>query len=85
MDSKLTLKLDKVVIEQAKKYAKEQQTSLSRLIENYLAVLTKSKIERNKIEIEITPLVKSLSGIAKTDDNIDEKQMYKNYIIEKYK
>jgi hypothetical protein len=85
MDSKLTLKLDKAIIEQAKQYAKEQQTSLSRLIENYLAVITKSKTEGNRKEIEITPLVKSLSGIAKTDDNIDEKQMYKDYIIEKYK
>lgn len=85
MDSKLTLKLDKTVIEQAKLYAKEQQTSLSRLIENYLAVITKSKIERNKKEIEITPLVKSLSGIAKIEGDFDEKQIYRDYLMEKYK
>ncbi|PQJ78276.1 DUF6364 family protein [Polaribacter porphyrae] len=85
MDSKLTLKLNKAVIEQAKAYAKEQQISLSRLIENYLATITKSKIESDKREIEITPLVKSLSGIAKVEGDFDEKQMYRDYLLEKYK
>ena len=85
MDSKLTLKLDKTVIEQAKLYAKEQQTSLSRLIENYLAVITKSKIERNKVEIEITPLVKSLSGSVKVPDDFDYDKAKFEYLMEKYK
>ncbi|QTE23173.1 DUF6364 family protein [Polaribacter cellanae] len=84
MDSKLTLKLDKSVIEQAKLYAKEHQTSLSKLIENYLAVLTKLKKSKSD-DIETSSFVKSLSGIAKYDGDIDEKQMYRDYIIEKYK
>ena len=33
MDTKLTLKLDNAVIEQAKNYAKDKNTSLSKLIE----------------------------------------------------
>lgn len=85
MDSKLTLKLDKTVIEQAKAYAKEQQTSLSRLIENYLAAITSSKIERNKEEIEITPLVKSLSGSIKVPDDFDYEKAKYEYLMEKYK
>ncbi|MEM6806223.1 MAG: DUF6364 family protein [Bacteroidota bacterium] len=36
MNTKLTLSLNKEVIEQAKKYAKTHNVSLSSLIENYL-------------------------------------------------
>ena len=43
MNSKLTLNVDKIVIEQAKAYAKSQKISLSRLIESYLASLTSEK------------------------------------------
>jgi len=35
MNSKLTLSLNKNVIEQAKQYAKENNTSLSKMIENF--------------------------------------------------
>jgi hypothetical protein len=84
MDSKLTLKLDKSVIEQAKVYAKKNQVSLSRLIENYLASLTQ-KDKSNKKEIEITPLVKSLSGSIKVPDDFDYDKAKYDYLMEKYK
>ncbi len=45
MSTKLTLTLDKSVIESAKKYAKSQGRSLSNLIEDYLkAVSVKGKM-----------------------------------------
>ncbi|MFV0565808.1 MAG: DUF6364 family protein [Flavobacteriaceae bacterium] len=59
MDKKLTLSLDQSVIENAKVYAKTNHTSLSKLIESYLASLTKRKQGKNPI----TPLVESLSGV----------------------
>ena len=59
MDTKLTLKLDSSIIEQAKLYAKEKNTSISKLIESYLGLLIDPK-ERQ----DVTPLVKSLSGIV---------------------
>lgn len=43
MDAKLTLKLDKNVIEKAKIYAAEQERSLSKIIETYLQVIIKKK------------------------------------------
>jgi predicted HicB family RNase H-like nuclease len=43
MDTKLTLKLDGDIIEQAKIYAKKKNTSLSKLIESYLAYLLTQK------------------------------------------
>lgn len=39
MDAKLTLKLDSTIIEQAKIYAKDKNTSVSKLIESYLGLL----------------------------------------------
>ena len=81
MDTKLTLNVDKNVIEQAKEYAKSHKISLSRLIESYLSSLNDKKDK----EIEITPLVKSLSGVIKLENDFDYKESYTNYLIEKYK
>ena len=80
MDTKLTLKLEKMVIERAKDYAKKQHTSLSRLIENYFLSLTKEP-ENEKI----TPLVKSLSGILDLPNDTDDKEGYGDYLTKKYK
>lgn len=81
MDKKLTLSLNGSVIENAKIYAAENSTSLSKLIESYLATLT----TRKKEKVEITPLVKSLSGVITLDEDIDVKDAYTDYLIEKYK
>jgi hypothetical protein len=70
MDTKLTLSLDKVVIEKAKTYAKNQQISLSRLIESYLSSLTTSATQ----DIKITPLVESLSGVIELNDDFDSRK-----------
>lgn len=86
MDTKLTLTLDKSVIDAAKELAKQSGRSLSDLVENYL----KTWIMQRKAE-EITsdfgPLtvsesaspyyserLKNLRGIAKDDDPRDYKE-----------
>lgn len=81
MDKKLTLSLDKSIIESAKNYAKSNNISLSKLIESYLTTLTKRK--RNSTEI--TPLVESLSGVINLDEDFNVKDAYTDYLIEKYK
>lgn len=44
MNTKLTLSLDKNVIEDAKRYADDSKTSLSDIVENYFkAIVSKSK------------------------------------------
>lgn len=80
MDTKLTLKLKKKVIDQAKKYADDHKTSLSKLIENYLAAIT-AELSVNE---DISPLVKSISGVIELPDNFDHKENYHNQISEKY-
>lgn len=81
MDKKLTLSLDQTIIENAKKYAKSNNISLSKLIESYLGTL----INPQKKSTKITPLVKSLSGIISLDKEFDLKDDYAKYLIEKYK
>lgn len=79
MNTKLTLNLDKEVIEEAKAYAKNNQVSLSKLIENYLHSLTKVR-KTNRV---VSPLVESLTGIIPSD--YDEKTDYREYIDKKYR
>lgn len=81
MDSKLTLSLDRIIIEQAKVYAKANKVSLSKMIESYLALV----ISNDANKIEITPLVNSLSGVISMDESKDLKEDYTDYLIEKYK
>jgi len=81
MDKKLTLSLNKSIIESAKDYAKSNDISLSKLIESYLSTLVK----RNKSSPEITPLVESLSGVISLDKDYNVKDAYADYLLEKYK
>ena len=80
MDTKLTIKLDDEVITRAKRYAKYRKTSLSKMIESYLDSVTKP----DPGEIEITPLVKSLSGVITLPDDYDYKKDYSDYLTGKY-
>jgi hypothetical protein len=64
METKLTLKLDKTVIETAKQYAEKNNRSLSRLVENFFRNLTSSDISRKKH----SPLVESLTGMISEEE-----------------
>lgn len=81
MDTKLTLSLDKKVIEQAKKYAKKKNISLSKLIEGYLDKVS----AKEKDEPFISPLVKSLSGVLSLPKGFDAKKGYGDFLSQKYK
>ncbi|MBK7388682.1 MAG: hypothetical protein KBH11_14690 [Bacteroidia bacterium] len=82
MDSKLTLKLDQSVIAKAKIYAKAKKISVSKLIENYLHHITERPSDKKE---EITPTVKSLSGIIKLPKKYDSKKEYADFLTRKYK
>ena len=82
MDTKLTLSIDKEIIEAAKKYARIKNTSLSNLIENYLLNVTQRNIGTPD---EISPLVKSLSGVITLEKKASHRKQYADYLEEKYK
>jgi hypothetical protein len=80
MDSKLTLKLNSSVIARAKKYARKQNTSLSKMIEAFLDSVTRE----DQRDIEITPLVKSLSGVIELPADYDYRKDYTDHLDQKY-
>lgn len=79
MDSKLTLKLNESVIERAKQYAKENNISLSRMIESYLQAVTL----KEKTKMKISPLVESLTGVIELDKT-DYRKGYTDFLSQKY-
>ncbi len=78
METKLTLKLDKKIIEQAKIFAKSKNLSLSKIVEHYLYYLLK-----NKPKDDYSMLVNELSGIITLPDNYNIKDDYTEYLLEK--
>jgi uncharacterized protein YktA (UPF0223 family) len=82
MGTKLTLTIEKEVVEIAKQYAKEKGQSLSELVENYIKFVT---VKRAKIkEKQLSPKVKKLRGIIKMDENMDYKQILTEELSKKY-
>lgn len=69
MSTKLTLTIEQQVIENAKKYAKSNNRSLSDLIEKYLMTL----VSEDEVSTESSPLIKSLKGSFKANGNFDYK------------
>lgn len=84
MDTKLTIKLDKNVIDRAKDYASSHRRSLSGLIESYLKSLVYQNNSNENEEIQISPFVKSLSSGVNIPVDLDYKKEYSNYLTEKY-
>lgn len=65
MQTKLTLRLDEALIQRAKLYAEERDSSLSRLVADYFTLLTveKTETENPAIAEELPPITASLWGL----------------------
>jgi hypothetical protein len=85
MDTKLTIKLDKFVIDQAKDYAVTHKRSLSRIIESYLRSLVNQDDPKNNEDIQISSFVKSMSTGVSVPIEIDYKKEYSDHLFEKHK
>jgi hypothetical protein len=80
MNTKLTLTIEKSIIEKAKSYAKDKGRSLSDIIENYLKAITTDK---QNIE-DISPMVESLRGSFKAPESFDYKKELSKELSKKY-
>lgn len=80
MNTKLTLSLEKNVIEDAKSYAKKTGRSLSELVESYFKNLT----EKSEIPNDIHPNVKKLIGRITLPSDFDEEKVKEDYYKDKY-
>ena len=81
MSTKLTLTIDKSVIEKAKKYARYKERSLSDLIENYLKLLTN---QETITEEKLSPTLQSLKGAFKMPKDFDYKKDLTEELSKKY-
>ena len=80
MNAKLTLLLNKEVIARAKQFATSKDTSLSKLIEQYLLYLT----EKAEDTSDISPLVASLTGLIE-DPGEDYRKGYGEFLAKKHR
>ncbi|MBI9105259.1 MAG: hypothetical protein JEZ04_00855 [Spirochaetales bacterium] len=86
MSTKLTLTLDEGVIRIAKEYAKEQNTSLSRMVEGYFRRITEEAAEP-AIKMDIAPITKKLTGIVRLSQEAlekSDKELLVDALKEKY-
>jgi hypothetical protein len=81
MNTKLTLSLEKEVIEQAKIYAKETGRSLSEMVESYFRNLTSKRDSDYK---DVDPKIRKLIGRITLPDDFDIKKAKEEYYKEKY-
>ncbi len=80
MTTKLTLTVEKDVIELAKVYANKKGRSLSDLIENYLKTLVQKDNNKN----DLSPNVKKLLGAVKAPKDFDYKKELEKTLNKKY-
>ncbi|MFK7905828.1 MAG: DUF6364 family protein [Chitinophagales bacterium] len=85
MENTLVLKIDKRIIEKAEKYADNQGSSLSNLIEDYLKLVIEDKPIRDENPPK-TSIVANLRGVLKVGsiENFDEKKILEEELLKKY-
>jgi len=82
MNTKLTLTIEKEVINTAKAYAKEKRQPLSDLVENYFKLISRN---REPIKPEtLSPRVQRLRGIIKINELINTKEILTDELSKKY-
>jgi hypothetical protein len=79
MVTKLTLTVEKTVVERAKIYAQKKGSNLSELIENYLNSITKESHDN-----ELSPKLKKIVGSVNLPEDFDEKAELRSAIENKY-
>ncbi len=76
MDTKLTVRVPKHLLENAKHYAKAHQTTLTEMISAYL-----ENIPPESEELKGAPVVRRLTGLLSSGVSIDD---YKKHLDDKY-
>lgn len=79
MTTKLTLTVEKSIIERAKSYAKSTGRSLSEIIETYLTTITDESVDN-----EMSPKLKKIVGVIKLPKDFNEKEELRKSLEDKY-
>jgi len=81
MNTKLTLTIEKQVIEEAKKYAKDKGQSLSDLVENYFKLLIRDNIQI--AQKELSPRTRKLRGILNIEKDFNYAEILTEELLKK--
>jgi hypothetical protein len=85
MQTKLTLTIEQSVIEQAKRYARAKNRSVSKLVEEYLSNIS-GQTRGTNIQLGQTPITKRLTGaLAKYDSKEDYTTILETALLEKHR
>lgn len=85
MNTKLTLSIDKEVIQNAKFFSKKNRISISRMVENFLKQTIPVQPEKNIIKKEdLPPFLKKMYGAVKVKDKREYRDAYRGHIIAKH-
>ena len=79
MQTKLTLRLEKDLVDQAKEYAAKRGKSVSKMVADYFLLLKEKSHGQPE---ELTPIVSSLKGALRGAEV--NKLDYKKYLEDKY-
>ncbi len=82
MNNKLTLTIEREIIEIAKKYSKQKGQSLSEMVENYFKLITAEK--QKMYPEELSPRVRQLRGILPKEANSNYKEIISEERLKKY-
>jgi hypothetical protein len=80
MNTKLTLSVEKSIIDSAKLYAKKTGKSLSEIIQNYLQKLTLDEEIDNNLSSKLSKIV----GSVELPKDFDEKEELRKYMENKH-
>ena len=75
MGTKLTVRVPEDLLQEAKRYARQNDTTLTRLIALYL-----QRITQESVAVEDAPIVRRLSGALSQDVSIQD---YRDYLERK--
>jgi hypothetical protein len=81
MTTKITLTMEDIVIDSAKKYARQKGKSLSDIVENYLKSIATLEDTTEKL----SPKVMKMMGVIKLPQDYDYKKELGNALAKKYK
>jgi len=84
MLAKLTLTIDKQVVEKAKSYAQRRQRSVSRLVEEYLMTISAGNSVSPEIKVPRADITDKITGMFANEYNgQDYKSLLEDALIEK--
>ncbi len=83
MNTKLTLSFDSVIISKAKGFAKEKNTSLSKIVEKYFRRLIENQVEPDDVVVLDDDLLK-ISGDIVLTKLVNIKDLLSEQLIKKY-